>query len=385
MSRRRRTSASTKDSQPLLLPSQRARQQQASQKSEGGKAMPKPCPTGTGKAARQAAFSQQESGDGKQSQPLQPPTDDTRPHTNHADAATVSGVASLPLGQGVRLVAHHPCGLYVLDKPEGILSHPNKRTEINRSLLTAPYSLQEECFYDLHAPADKATQQPTAAHNSDAAPPRRLYLLHRLDSATSGLLLLADNQALANSVRAAFAANSVHKTYLALCISTQAPMPAQQKGRWSNRLQREHSGAGGSVVHVRVSGSGSSATTDFNCLKTAPRNRRIALLQLRPISGRTHQLRVHCAQHHLPIIGDGKYGDFRLNRTVAKETGYKRLFLHAAELEFDFTFEGKTLHMQFASPLPPEFDVLLNNPPVLAPTRSPEQRGTLRQRRSKGR
>lgn len=311
------------------------------------------------------------------------PVGDAQPGGHAAAQTAHSTQAHLPLGDGVCLVAWHPCGLYVLNKPEGILSHPNKKAEINRSLLRAPYSLEHEYFYDLYphnGPAAHGqehattTSDHTATHRADEHAPEKLYLLHRLDSATSGLLLLADNEPLAHSIRTAFAAGDVHKTYVALCAMT-TPMRAGQKGRWSDRLQREHSGSAGGIIHVRASSSGMSAVTDFFCRKTTLGGQGLALLELHPISGRTHQLRVHCAQHGLPILGDGKYGDFRLNREFAKASGNKRLFLHAAALELNFIYEETPLRLRFASPPPPEFDALLQDAPKLAPARPGGRQG----------
>jgi 23S rRNA-/tRNA-specific pseudouridylate synthase len=59
--------------------------------------------------------------------------------------------------------------------------------------------------------------------------------------------------------------------------------------------------------------------------------RPLALLQLEPATGRSHQLRVQCARRHLPIVGDATYGDFRANRDYARHSGQKRLFLHSHE------------------------------------------------------
>lgn len=418
MSRRKPDSSANK--RPLLLPSQQARAADA-----------------RGAHRKQATAAEQQGATARAQQQTDHHTvADAGTHSlcapapiskgQPANAQRADAPVDLPLGQGVRLIAWHPCGLYVLDKPEGVLSHPNKKAEIDRSLLTAPYSLEGEFFYNLHAwrkppsasakrieqasaktqanadeaapdtveaqsglpcppaadteptdtecadaePADTETTDAEPA-NTDAGPAghsataktlQKLYLLHRLDSATSGLLLLADNAALADSIRTAFAQGGVRKTYLALCAAS-AGIRAGQKGRWSDRLQREHQGAGGNVVHVRTSGSGVSAVTDFLCRATAPRNHAFALLELHPISGRTHQLRVHCAQHQLPILGDAKYGDFRLNRAVAKETGHKRLFLHATALALDFVHGGNRLRLQFTSPQPPQFDALLRDAP----------------------
>lgn len=283
-------------------------------------------------------------------------TDTPQAHAASGMGDTSAALSPLPLGQGVKLVAYHPCGLYVLDKPEGILSHPNRKSETRRSLLAAPYSLEQECYL---LPIAEPLQHQHAA----PAQVQPLYLLHRLDSATSGLLLLTDNPLVAERVREAFASGQVRKTYLALCGGASRTHP-NDKGSWSDRLQRERS-SGGDIIHVRA-GQGLNARTDYLCRRVDPQTRTIALLELHPISGRTHQLRVHCAQHGLPIIGDGKYGDFRLNRVVAQASGLKRLFLHAARLSLSFEFQGQQIRLELESPLPPAFETLLGNAQLLA-------------------
>lgn len=80
-----------------------------------------------------------------------------------------------------------------------------------------------------------------------------------------------------------------------------------------------------------------------------------SLLRLEPRTGRSHQLRVQCAKRGLPIVGDQTYGDFGLNRTLAKATGAKRLFLHSLETAFDYEFGGRKLKFKAVAPLPGEF------------------------------
>ncbi|HET7198704.1 MAG TPA: RluA family pseudouridine synthase, partial [Burkholderiales bacterium] len=74
-------------------------------------------------------------------------------------------------------------------------------------------------------------------------------------------------------------------------------------------------------------------------------------LEVRLLTGRTHQIRVHLAHAGHPVLGDDKYGDFALNRALAKQ-GVRRLFLHARRLAFDHPLGGERLRLE--APLPAE-------------------------------
>jgi 23S rRNA pseudouridine955/2504/2580 synthase len=76
-----------------------------------------------------------------------------------------------------------------------------------------------------------------------------------------------------------------------------------------------------------------------------------SLLELRLLTGRTHQIRVHLAHAGHPVLGDDKYGDFELNRVLAKQ-GVKRLMLHARRLALAHPLTGMAL--RFDAPLPPD-------------------------------
>jgi 23S rRNA-/tRNA-specific pseudouridylate synthase len=86
---------------------------------------------------------------------------------------------------------------------------------------------------------------------------------------------------------------------------------------------------------------------------------RLALIQLEPRTGRSHQLRVQCARRNLPIVGDQTYGDFSRNRTFAKSTGSKRLFLHSMTTGFDYEYRGTRQTFSATAPLPEEFEKFL--------------------------
>src|SRR2546428_4220665 len=84
-------------------------------------------------------------------------------------------------------------------------------------------------------------------------------------------------------------------------------------------------------------------------VKVKKKARDFSLLEVRLLTGRTHQIRVHLAHAGHPVLGDDKYGDFELNRVLAKR-GVKRLFLHAARLAFAHPATGERLRLEAALP-----------------------------------
>lgn len=97
------------------------------------------------------------------------------------------------------------------------------------------------------------------------------------------------------------------------------------------------------------------AKTHFKILKALSG---FSLVELTPVTGFTHQLRVQSALRDHPIIGDKTYGDFRLNKEFAKEQGINRLCLHAWRLSFDLEYKGKKMSIKLESPLP-DFAMLI--------------------------
>ncbi|MDF3057361.1 MAG: pseudouridine synthase [Rariglobus sp.] len=249
----------------------------------------------------------------------------------------------LPLGTGVTLLSHDANGLAALSKPEGVLSHPNMESEVPRALLTVPYTIKGECFN--WTPAD-----------IPGAAPRRLFLLNRLDSATSGVILVTANEKLATYMRELFLHKHIQKLYQAVVFGK----PSEKSQLWRDRLSVQKSRA---KIRVGV-GTQAEAAKASESRMTVIRQKRdvvppLALIQLEPLTGRSHQLRVQCAARNLPIVGDLTYGDFPANKAFAKATGHKRLFLHSYETSFDYEWQGKKFHFSATAPLPPEFQQLL--------------------------
>ncbi len=241
----------------------------------------------------------------------------------------------LPLGPGVVVVAQDRNGLIALAKPAGVLSHPNEGSDQLRSLLMCHYQLDGEYY------------QWTDSAVSGGAP-RRLWLLNRLDSGTSGVILGAASEPLAKTIRALFLRKSVHKVYQALVFG----IPAASQQSWRDKVAVQKRAG---QIRTQTSAGNIPAEAHMKLVRSCRAERPLSLIQLEPKTGRSHQLRVQCAKRHLPIVGDATYGDFTANRAFAKATGEKRLFLHSLETRFEYDFAGRTHAFHAVAPLPDEF------------------------------
>jgi len=273
---------------------------------------------------------------------------------------------TLPLGRGVTICARDDSGLVAFSKPAGTLSHPNEPRDQPRSLLNARYETAGE-FYDCglriadcgladasgkSRPAAGEVSQ-TEIRNPQSAIHRRLWLLNRLDSATSGVILAASDEKLAKEIRALFRQRHISKTYVALVFG----LPSEKKQIWRDRLAIQKRAG---QIRTDASAGNIPAEARMTVLRTwrdhpLAGGKPLALIQLEPKTGRSHQLRVQCAKRHLPIVGDATYGDFRANRDFAKRSGEKRLFLHSLETHFDYTHEGRTHTFSAKAELPAAF------------------------------
>ena len=173
---------------------------------------------------------------------------------------------------------------------------------------------------------------------------RFLELAHRLDRETSGLLLIGKKRStltvLHDLFREGGQGRGADKRYLLLV-----------RGRWMDpvrnvRLPLHKYLLESGERRVRVAPDGKPSHTIF---RLVARWERFSLLEAELRTGRTHQIRVHCAHLGFPIAGDEKYGDFALNRTLPKE-GLKRMFLHAWKMKLPHPASGETMELQ--APLP---------------------------------
>jgi 23S rRNA pseudouridine955/2504/2580 synthase len=167
-----------------------------------------------------------------------------------------------------------------------------------------------------------------------------LELVHRLDRDTSGVLMLAKRRSALTELHRQLREGRVGKHYLALV-----------KGSWrkstlSVELALEKRVLPTGERRVRVGRAGLPAHTVFR-LKQARNG--YSLLEAELKTGRTHQIRVHLSHLGFPIVGDDQYGDFELNRDLARK-GLKRMFLHASKIVICHPRSGESLVIE--APLP---------------------------------
>jgi tRNA pseudouridine65 synthase len=222
-------------------------------------------------------------------------------------------VSVLKVDPGLKIVA--------LEKPCGIMTHPNTPKDIDKSLLKVSYDAHNECYY---------------------WEGNILYVLHRLDSPTSGVIVCTWDRHVATKVRLLFEQRSVKKIYYAL---VKGNVKNTQK-LWIDRMQVTHTKG-----KMRVNKGGMHIAKTTTSIQSAKEDS--SLLMLMPLTGFTHQLRVQCAWRHHPIVGDKTYGDFSFNRLFLKANDQEdRLYLHASQISIDF---GKSQVFTAKSILPKGF------------------------------
>ena len=161
----------------------------------------------------------------------------------------------------------------------------------------------------------------------------RAGLVHRLDRDTSGLLVVAKNRAAQADLSDQFKSRTVSKSYLVLVrgrLSPESGAIEANIGRDPRNRQR-----------MAVVAGGREARTGYRVLRYV---RGYSLLEIKPETGRTHQIRVHLAAIGFPVVGDATYG--------VRSPHVARQFLHASRLGFRLPTSGR--YVEFESPLPPD-------------------------------
>lgn len=209
-------------------------------------------------------------------------------------------------------------GLIVIDKPSGLAVHGG--SGINLGLIEALRVMRPQAKF--------------------------LELVHRLDRDTSGCIMVAKKRSALLTLHEALRGDGIDKRYLALA----AGVWPRHRTRVEAPLEKNTLRSGERVV--RVSADGKSALTEFKVLESFAT---ATLVEAAPITGRTHQIRVHAQHAGHPLAGDDKYAESAANMRF-RELGLRRLFLHAHTL----TFEWHEQRLQLKAELPAELQVFLN-------------------------
>lgn len=172
-------------------------------------------------------------------------------------------------------------------------------------------------------------------------------LVHRLDKDTSGVMVLARHLKAASELQRAFANKKLQKIYLALVVGQPQPYEGEIVSNMEKLAIGEHSREKVRSVEDK---EGKRAITRYRTRESL--GGKLALVELEPITGRTHQLRVHMAEMETPIVGDGKYGGVKAHVKGSVQLSGK-LHLHAWQLRLPAMF-GKNPRV-FAAALPQHF------------------------------
>jgi len=173
--------------------------------------------------------------------------------------------------------------------------------------------------------------------------PLRPGIVHRLDKDTSGLIVVARTQAAYNSLRQQFEDRTVEKIYLGLA-----------RGRFKEKEGIIDLPVGRHpALRQKMSVKSKKPRVALTRYEVLREFRHSTFLALKPLTGRTHQLRVHLAAIGHPLVGDSRYGQTQGNRRQQE----RRLFLHAFRLSFRHPLSGEKV--EFESPLPPALEARL--------------------------
>jgi 23S rRNA pseudouridine955/2504/2580 synthase len=186
-------------------------------------------------------------------------------------------------------------------------------------------------------------------------PNQALELVHRLDRDTSGLLIVAKKRSALTEMQALMREDDrvegrgISKRYLTLLVGRMPDGTMSVDAPLHIGLRQ------GGERHVQVNAAGKASLSHFRVLE---RRGGHSYCEVRIETGRTHQIRVHAQHLGHPVAGDDKYGDPAVNKRLREQIGLKRLFLHAASLEF--TLDGGKTPYLLNAPLADELAEALN-------------------------
>lgn len=161
---------------------------------------------------------------------------------------------------------------------------------------------------------------------ADWQPAERFGVVHRLDTDTSGVLVWAKNPSAQSQLKNLWQGRQVEKTYIALVTGE-----CDSAGEIDLPIERDNKNDKMRVVLLNTGKARPAITTYKRLAVTEYNGKKVSLIEAHPVTGRTHQIRVHMKSRQHPIIGDKLYGE-KATELLAKELGIKRHFLHALQI-----------------------------------------------------
>lgn len=224
-------------------------------------------------------------------------------------------------------------------------------SQATKHLLTERILFEDDNFLIINKPSGMSVHAGSTVRVGVVEALRHLYpklvnleLAHRLDSETSGCLVLAKRKKILREVHELLREGEVSKIYWALTMGKWT----RSEKRVDVSLHKDYRDGGKHVVEVNKHGK--SALTVFS---TVTEFTGASLMEVKLYTGRTHQIRVHAAHQGHPIAGDDRYGDPDFNK-LARQRGLKRMFLHARSIEFILPSTGQ--HIKVSAPLDDELE-----------------------------
>ncbi len=206
------------------------------------------------------------------------------------------------------IILHEDRDILVVDKAPGLLTMGTDREKVR----TAYYRLTDY------------------VRKGNPKSRERVYIVHRLDREVSGIFVFARSADAKNTLQAQWP--EVEKHYLALVHG----VPPEPEGTFSSYLVEN------GVHSVRSTADPKRGKLSHTAYKVLGRSKGVSLLEINLLTGRKHQIRVHLAEHNLPIVGDMKYGE--------KRSGARRLALHAKSIAFEHPHSGEACFFETRIP-----------------------------------